>query len=96
MKCINASTPAEQKKPLTGSLRGEISLDLVTQMHAFKAKPDRAFCTAVAKSLVSKYPFMKDVGENVSGYEVSILFYVSRICSQILYIDAHPVPYHVN
>ena len=51
MQCINAPTPAEQKKLLTHSLRGEISRDVVTQMHAFKSKPDRAFCTTVAKLL---------------------------------------------
>ena len=68
MQCINASSPADQKKLLTASLRGEIARDLVTQMHAFKAKPDRAFCTMVAKSLVRKYPFMRDAGQNVSGY----------------------------
>ena len=68
MQCINASTTAEQKKLLTHSLRGEIARDLVTQMHSFKSKPDRAFCTTVAKLLVKKYPFMKDAGKNVSGY----------------------------
>lgn len=69
MQCISASTPAEQKKLLTSSVKGEIARDLVTQMHAFKAKPDRAFCTTVAKLLVKKYSFMKDAGRNVSGYE---------------------------
>ena len=68
MQCINATTPGEQKKLLTSSVRGELSCDLVTQMHAFKAKPDRAFCTTVAKLLVKKYPFVKDAGKNVSGY----------------------------
>lgn len=69
MQCINASSPADQKKLLTSSVRGEIARDLVTQMHAFKAKKtDWAFCTTVAKLLVKKYPFMKDAGKNVSGY----------------------------
>ena len=49
MQCINAPTPGEQKKLLTSSVRGELSRDLVTHMHAFKAKPDRAFCTTVAE-----------------------------------------------
>ena len=68
MQCINAPTQSDKKKLLTASVRGEISRDLVTQMHAYKAKPDRAFCTTVAKLLVKKYPFMNDVGQNVSGY----------------------------
>ena len=76
MTCIQAPTLEEQKKLLTSSVRGEISRDLVTQMHAFKTKPDRAFCTLVAKSLVKKYPFMKDSGRNVSGY-VSFMYFVS-------------------
>lgn len=68
MECINAPSDAEKKKYLTSSIRGEISRDLVTQMHAFMAKPDRPFCTSVAKSLIRKYPFMKDAGKSVSGY----------------------------
>ena len=79
MQCINAPTPAEQKKLLTHSLRGEISRDLVTQMHAFKSKPDRAFCTTVAKLLVKKYSFMKDAGKNVSGYVSWIVLHFTRV-----------------
>ena len=67
MACIKAA-PEEQKRMLTPSIRNEIVRDLVTQMYAIRQKPDRALCTLVAKSLAKKYPFMKDVGENVSGY----------------------------
>ena len=44
MECINATSLEEQKRRLTPTVRGEISRDLVTQMHAFKTKPDRSFC----------------------------------------------------
>ena len=73
MDCISATSLEEQKRRLTPTIRGEISRDLVTQMHAFKSKPDRAFCTLAAKSLVKRYPFMKDTGKGVSGY-VSYVF----------------------
>ena len=36
-------------------------------MYAFRQKPDRAFCTYVAKCLVKKYPFLRDVGPNFSA-----------------------------
>ena len=68
MSCIKAPTVDEQKKMLTTTVRNEISRDLVTQMYSQKQRPDRAFCTLVAKSLVKKYPFMIDTGKNVSGY----------------------------
>ena len=67
MACIRAATE-EQKKMLTPAIRNKIVCDLVTQMYAIKLKPDRAFCTLVSKSLIKKYPFMKDTGDNVSGY----------------------------
>ena len=75
MACIQASSIEEKKKNLTVSVRGEICCDLVTQMYAFKQKPDRSFCTYVAKCLVKKHPFMMDTGRNVSGY-VSLLYSV--------------------
>ena len=68
MGCIRAGSTEDQKKMLTPSIRNEIVRDLVSQMYAVKLKPDRAFCTLVAKSLVKKYQFLKDTGENVSGY----------------------------
>lgn len=68
MSCIRATDEEEQKKMLTPSIRNEIVRDLVTQMYTVKPKPDRAFCTLVAKSLMQKYTFMKDTGPNVCGY----------------------------
>lgn len=69
MQCIDAPTIDEKKKLLgTPGLRGEICRDLVTQMYSFKQRPNRAFCTFVAKSLIKKYPFMRDSGVTVSGY----------------------------
>ncbi len=68
MTCISAASAEEKCKLLTTATRNEIVRDLVTQMYAHTSKPDRPFCTVVAKSLVKKYPFMKDAGRNVSGY----------------------------
>ena len=68
MACTTAESVDEQKKLLTMSIRNEIVRDLVTQMFAFKPKPDRVFCGTVAKELVKKYPFMKDSGLTTSGY----------------------------
>jgi hypothetical protein len=68
MACITANSVEDQKKLLTLSIRNEIIRDLVTQMYAFSPKPDRAFCSKVAKELVKKHPFMKDSGTSVSGY----------------------------
>lgn len=68
MSCISASSEEEMCQLLTMSIRNEIVRDLVTQMYAIKTKPDRALCTSVAKSLVKKYPLLKDSGKNVSGF----------------------------
>ena len=68
MACINAATEEDQRRLLTTAIRNEIVRDLVTQMYACNPRPDRAFCTVAARSLVKKYHFMKDVGTNVSGY----------------------------
>ena len=44
-------------------------------MYCFeKKKPQKEFCTIVAKKLVNKHCFMKDIGEKVSGY-VSVVCY---------------------
>ena len=68
MSCLSASNEDEMRRLLTTSIRNEIVRDLVTQMFAIQGKPDRAFCTTVAKSLVKKYPLLKDNGRNVTGY----------------------------
>ena len=74
MSAINAPTEAEKRKLLTSSVRSAICRDLMTTMYAFMPKPDKKFCTDVAKKLVEKYSFMRDVGTNVSGY-VSIFVF---------------------
>lgn len=68
MASVNARSEEDKKLGLTAAVRNEIVRDLVTQMYAYNAKPDRAFCTKVAKLLIKKYSYMKDVGTNVSGY----------------------------
>lgn len=81
MACIKAKSVEEQKKLLTVSIRNEVVHDLVTQMYAFRPKPDRAYCTTVAKELVKKYPFMKDSGTSVTGYvSFSQHYYVKPAC----------------
>ena len=81
MASINATTEEEKKVCLTTAVQNELVGDLVTQMYAHNAKPDRAFCTLVAKSLVKKYPYMKNVGTNVSGYVSQKSFDVKAIRS---------------
>jgi len=44
-------------------------------MFCYDPKPQKDFCTDVAKMLVKKYPFMRDVGERVSGYVSICKFY---------------------
>ena len=71
--------------------------DLVTQMHAYKAKPDTAFCTTVAKLLMKMYPFMKDVGQNVSGYVRHYILHVAMCVNGIVHLAnivyRHLVPF---
>lgn len=68
MQCLQMETDEERRLELDTSLRNEIVRDLVTQMFAFDPKPNSTFVVVVAKKLVRKYPFMKDVGAKVSGY----------------------------
>ena len=64
MACIQQPTDEERKMQLTPKIRNEIVRDLVVSMFSFQQ---------AARLLVKKYPFLKDVGQNVSGY-VSYLF----------------------
>ena len=62
-----------RSRALVPKIRNEIVRDLVSQMFSFDSKPQKEFCTQVAKLLVKKYTFMQDVGQKVSGY-VSYLY----------------------
>lgn len=73
MSCIQQPTEEEQRRALGPLVRNEIVRVLATQMFCFDPKPKKEFCTLVAKKLVKKYRFMKDVGEKVTGY-------VSHVC----------------
>lgn len=73
MNCITKDTEEQQRQALVPKIRNEIVRDLVSQMFSFDPKPQKEFCAHVAKMLVKKYPFMRDVGLKVSGY-VSILY----------------------
>ena len=68
MYAINGEGDAEQRKRLSPTLRKEIVRDLVSTMYAHMSQPNKEFCTQVAKQLVHRYPFMRDVGTNVTGY----------------------------
>ena len=68
MNCIANDTEEECRQALTPKVRNEIVRDLVSQMFSFDSKPQKEFCAHVAKLLVKKYPFMRDVGLKVSGY----------------------------
>ena len=67
MACINQPDGYQQNTALTPTLRNEIVRDLVVHMYSFTPKIQKAFCTKAAEMLVTKYPFMRDVGK-VSGY----------------------------
>ena len=75
MVCIQQPTDEARKMQLTPTIRNEIVRDLVVSMFSFQQKPNKAFVEQAARLLVKKYPFLKDVGQNVSGY-VSYKFYV--------------------
>ena len=68
MYAIEAEDDTEKRKRLTPDIRNAIVRDLVSTMYAHMIQPNKDFCTKVAKQLVHKYAFMKDVGVNVTGY----------------------------
>jgi hypothetical protein len=68
MYAINGDGDAEQRKRLGPDIRNAIVRDLVSTMYAHMSQPNKDFCTQVAKQLVQKYTFMRDVGTNVTGY----------------------------
>lgn len=68
MYAINGEGDAEQRKRLTPDIRNAIVRDLVSTMYAHMSQPNKDFFTQVAKQLVGKYSFMRDVGTNVTGY----------------------------
>lgn len=68
MNCIRKETEEEQRQALVPKVRNEIVRNLVSQMFSFDPKPQKEFCAHIAKLLVKKYSFMRDVGLNVSGY----------------------------
>lgn len=66
MECLQKQTDDDRKKALDHNLRCEIVRTLGTQMFCYDPDPQTQLCTEVAKSLVKKYPFMRDTGP--SGY----------------------------
>ena len=68
MHAIKAPSDSEKRKRLTPDLRNEIVRDTVSTMYAYMSQPNKEFCTQVAKQLVAKYSFMRDVGIGVTGH----------------------------
>lgn len=78
MNCITRET--EERQALLPKIRNEIVRDLVSQMF-FTSKPQKEFCAQVAKLLVKKYPFMRDVGQKVTGYVSYFYIYDCAVSS---------------
>ena len=76
MAVLNDFSDEDKAKKLSGVLRSEITLDLVTQMYTCVEKIDKPFCTNVAKKAGLKYPFMSDKG--VTGYVSTMILFVKR------------------
>ena len=68
MQCIGQQTDEDRKRSLVPSIRNEIVRVLATNMFCPDPNPHKEFCTKVAKMLVKRHKFMKDVGDRVSGY----------------------------
>ena len=68
MECIKIETGHEKKHALTPSVRNEIVRVLANTMFCHTLNPNAEFCSRVAKTLVKKYEFMRDIGDNVSGH----------------------------
>ena len=76
---VYSATNRWGKEDATPKIRNEIVRDLVVSMFSFQQKPIKAFVEQAAQLLVKKYPFLKDVGQNVSGYVnyLSFMFLLS-------------------
>ena len=97
MACIQQPTEEEQRHALKPPVRNEIVRVLATQIFCIDPKPKRDLITAVAKNLTKKYPFMKDVGEKVSGYVSDVCMFVC-VFVRVAYhftISAYSVEYKV-
>ena len=80
MCAIEADGDADKRKKLTPDIRNAIVRDLVSTMYAHMSQPNKEFCTQVAKQLVEKYSFMRDRGQNVTGYvSILLIFTIIRI-----------------
>jgi hypothetical protein len=70
----------------TPPVRSAMIRDLVVHMFSFGKRPSRSFCKAVARQLISTYPFLKDsIG---SGYVSLFVFYAYALTFNVfsLYI----------
>lgn len=73
MQCITQESEEERKRLVVPSIRNEIVRVLATNMFCHDPHPRKDFCTKVAKMLIKKYNFLRDVGDNVSGYVSSCI-----------------------
>ena len=69
-KCFSASVESLEKKNMPPKVRSAFVRELIVHMTSYGIRPPRNFCSAVARRIILKYPFLRDaVG---SGY-VSIV-----------------------
>ena len=68
MECIELETGHEKKRALTPSVPNEIVPVLANTMFCHTLNPNAEFYSRVAKMLVKKYEFMRDIADNVSGH----------------------------
>ena len=76
MHCIGQENDEERKRSLVPTIRNEIVRVLATNMFCHNPNPRKELCTKIARMLVKKYKFMRDVGDHISGY-VSEIVHVS-------------------
>ena len=79
---------AISKKRLNHEIRNELVRDLVTHMYAYTDQITPAFISRTADMLVTKYPFMADHCESVTG--VSIFDMTLSCMRMVLLIEPQP------
>ena len=89
MHCIKLPSDEDRKLALVPSVRNEIVRVLANNMFCHDPNPNKEFCTRVAKLLVKKFKFMRDIGENVSGY---VSYFVVVFMLNCFFPDSFPNP----
>ena len=74
-KCFSASVMESLKKDMKPTVRNALVRELIVHMTSYGVRPSRKFCSAVARRIVLKYPYLRDA--DGSGY-VSIYTWPSK------------------